>query len=230
MKNLRTSGRTEFLFTMLLFFVFLLCSVFTVLIGSRVYENIRARDNASFYRDTAISYAVNKVRQADRTGAVEIREENGVSILVLTSEINGSLYETWIYTMDGSLRELFTPKDSGLTAADGLPVSECPEMTFSLEEKNGKLLLTIEQEGGQNLSIFLRSAPGTFSEKREEGPEGSARAKESQTRQAKAQPGQTVQAQIKPGKPLQTGPAFPSPSASDTETAASDVSDAARTD
>lgn len=188
MKNLRTSGRTEFLFTMLLFFVFLLCSVFTVLIGSRVYENIRARDNSSFYRGTAMSYVVNKVRQADRTGAVEIREENGVSILVLTSEINGGLYETWIYTLDGSLRELFTPKDSGLTAADGLPVIECPELTFSLEEKNGQNLLTVKQapsgkrpgqdsaadppdasgQGGQKLSIVLRSAPGAFFESREQ--------------------------------------------------------------
>lgn len=52
-KRTPASGKTGFLFSMLLFFVFLFCSVFTVLIGSRVYENIRERDNDSFYRDTA---------------------------------------------------------------------------------------------------------------------------------------------------------------------------------
>lgn len=109
-KRTQNSGRTELLFSMLLLFVFLLCSIFTVLIGSRVYENIRARDNESFYRDTALSYVVNKVRQADETGAVEVRDEGDTSVLVLTSQINGSLYETWIYTLDGTLRELFTPQ------------------------------------------------------------------------------------------------------------------------
>lgn len=129
-KRTQNSGRTELLFSMLLLFVFLLCSMFTVLIGSRVYENIRARDNESFYRDTALSYVVNKVRQADETGAVEVRDEGDTSVLVLTSQINGSLYETWIYTLDGTLRELFTPKDSGLTTADGLEISSCPKLTF----------------------------------------------------------------------------------------------------
>lgn len=129
-KRTQNSGRTELLFSMLLLFVFLLCSIFTVLIGSRVYENIRARDNESFYRDTALSYVVNKVRQADETGAVEVRDEGDTSVLVLTSQINGSLYETWIYTLDGTLRELFTPKDSGLTTADGLEISSCPKLTF----------------------------------------------------------------------------------------------------
>lgn len=128
-KRTQNSGRTELLFSMLLLFVFLLCSIFTVLIGSRVYENIRARDNESFYRDTALSYVVNKVRQADETGAVEVRDEGDTSVLVLTSQINGSLYETWIYTLDGTLRELFTPKDSGLTTADGLEISSCPKLT-----------------------------------------------------------------------------------------------------
>ena len=51
-KRTQNSGRTELLFSMLLLFVFLLCSIFTVLLGSRVYENIRARDNESFYRET----------------------------------------------------------------------------------------------------------------------------------------------------------------------------------
>ena len=137
-KRTQNSGRTELLFSMLLLFVFLLCSIFTVLIGSRVYENIRARDNESFYRDTALSYVVNKVRQADETGAVEVRDEGDTSVLVLTSQINGSLYETWIYTLDGTLRELFTPKDSGLTTADGLEISSCPKLTFLLEDQGGR--------------------------------------------------------------------------------------------
>ena len=92
-KRAPASGKTGFLFSMLLFFVFLFCSVFTVLIGSRVYENIRERDNDSFYRDTAVSYVVNKIRQADQSGGVTVGEtDDGTSFLLLTSQVNGAAF------------------------------------------------------------------------------------------------------------------------------------------
>lgn len=170
-KQTPDSGKTGFLFSMLLFFVFLFCSVFTVLIGSRVYENIRKRDNDSFYRDTAVSYVINKIRQADQSGGVTVGETgDGISFLLLTSQTDGTVYETWIYTMDGCLRELFTPMGSGLSVEDGLEICACPALSFSLDEPDGKRLLTISQassdeaspEGGRRISLLLRSASGEF--------------------------------------------------------------------
>ena len=170
-KRTPASGKTGFLFSMLLFFVFLFCSVFTVLIGSRVYENIRERDNDSFYRDTAVSYVVNKIRQADQSGGVTVGEtDDGTSFLLLTSQVNGAVYETWIYTMDGVLRELFTPRGSGLSVEDGLEICACPDLSFSLDEPDGKRLLTISQaassedspENTRSVSLLLRSASGEF--------------------------------------------------------------------
>ena len=170
-KRTPSSGKTGFLFSMLLFFVFLFCSVFTVLIGSRVYENIRARDNDSFYRDTAVSYVINKIRQADQSGGVTVGEtDDGTSFLLLTSQAEGTVYETWIYTTDGCLRELFTPRGSGLSIEDGLEICACPDLSFSLDEPDGKRLLTISQaasdgalpEEGRSISLLLRSASGEF--------------------------------------------------------------------
>lgn len=170
-KRTPASGKTGFLFSMLLFFVFLFCSVFTVLIGSRVYENIRERDNDSFYRDTAVSYVVNKIRQADQSGGVTVGEtDDGTIFLLLTSQVNGAVYETWIYTMDGVLRELFTPRGSGLSVEDGLEICACPDLSFSLDEPDGKRLLTISQaassedspENTRSVSLLLRSASGEF--------------------------------------------------------------------
>ena len=145
--------------------------MFTVLIGSRVYENIRERDNDSFYRDTAVSYVVNKIRQADQSGGVTVGETgDGTSFLLLTSQVNGAVYETWIYTMDGVLRELFTPRGSGLSVEDGLEICACPDLSFSLDEPDGKRLLTISQaassedspENTRSVSLLLRSASGEF--------------------------------------------------------------------
>ena len=62
------------LFTMLLFLVFVLCALFSVLMGSRVYENIIKRSDANFSGTTAISYIANKIRQGDRENSVDIIE------------------------------------------------------------------------------------------------------------------------------------------------------------
>ncbi len=154
----KSHGGAEQLFPALLFFIFLLCTIFTILIGSRVYENIRERDNASFHTDTALAYMTNKVRQGDEAEAVSIREENGCQILVLTSDYDGVLFETWIYQMDGALWELFTQKDSGLDVSSGQMIMECESVSFALEtDEHGISLLTITLDGTREAKIALRT-------------------------------------------------------------------------
>lgn len=150
----------DLLFSMLLLLVFILCSVFTILIGSRVYENIRARDDAAFYSDTALGYVTNKVRQADSSGAVEVRTIDEINVLVLSSAANGFLYETWIYTMDGSLKELYSEKDSGLSVDDGLDIMKCGHLTFTLENRAGGQIFTASlkaEESDKTARLLLRS-------------------------------------------------------------------------
>lgn len=72
------------LFSLLLFLVFVLCALFTIMTGSRVYANIQDKDNAIFTRDTSVSYIKNKVRQADRAGQISVRDMEGVSSASLT--------------------------------------------------------------------------------------------------------------------------------------------------
>lgn len=161
MNSSASSQSTVFLFSMLLLLVFILCSVFTILIGSRVYENIRARDNDAFYSDTAIGYVTNKVRQSDQAGFVDVRDIDGCRVLVLTSAVGDDLYETWIYTLDGRLKELSSFKDSGLTVADGLDIMECPPLDFSMDEDSGKLRISLEAEPSAMVArLLLRSGKG----------------------------------------------------------------------
>lgn len=154
----------NFLFSMLLFLVFILCCIFTILIGSRVYTNIRARNNDAFYSDTALSYLSNKVRQADRSDGIFVEEENGQSILLLRSETAGTIYETRIYEKDGTLMELFAEKDSGLTLDAGTPVMECRNVSFTLSAAERSSLLTIaltQADGSVRTAVFsLRSTKG----------------------------------------------------------------------
>ncbi len=162
--NPKTSGRSsqgaEQLFPALLFFVFLICTIFTILIGSRVYENIRGRDNASFETDTALAYITNKVRQSDKLDAVEVRDIDGCSVLVMLSRYGNTDYETWIYESGGQLKlkELFARADSGLGVDDGLEIMDCPSLTFSIEEKDsGDRVLIISLGDAEEARLLLRS-------------------------------------------------------------------------
>ena len=146
------------LFTMLLFLVFVLCALFTVLTGGKVYENISSRMEQSYTNSVALQYVANKVRQGDRAGQVTVKEMEGTRVLELAEDIDGEAYLTWIYYLDGSIRELFTYADSGLTLKDGLEILECGGLSIAREGQ----LITIETEGegGGSLTLSLRSAGG----------------------------------------------------------------------
>ena len=82
-------GQTvNLLFTMLLFLVFVLCALFTVLIGGKVYENINSRIEENYSGQVVLNYVANKVRQGDEAGRVAVKTMEDTPVLELTQEIN----------------------------------------------------------------------------------------------------------------------------------------------
>lgn len=146
------------LFTMLLFLVFVLCALFTVLTGGKVYENINSRMADNYTGSVALQYFANKVRQGDMAGQVTVKEMEGIPVLELAQDIEGETYVTWIYYYDGSIRELFTSPDSGLGVADGIAVLECGGLSMSVEE--GLLTVKTAGVGGGQITLALRSEGG----------------------------------------------------------------------
>ena len=143
------------LFTMLLFLVFVLCALFSVLMGSRVYENITKRSDENFSGTTALSYIANKIRQGDREDAVDIIEVDGTPVLQLKQKVGDEMYHTWIYWKDGQIRELFTDENSGLGLEDGLEILECDGL--SMEKDGNSVKLQTLGSGGGRLKLSLRS-------------------------------------------------------------------------
>lgn len=156
-KNSHTSI-SQFL-SMLLFFLFLFCSAFTILIGSRIYENIRERNQHAFQTDTALAYITNKVRQNDTAGFAALRSEDDIQILVLTSMIEDTEFETWIYQMDDGLYELFTTTGSGLDRFAGQRIMDCDPLLFSIHDaSDGSSMLTITLTNEErHAALLLRS-------------------------------------------------------------------------
>lgn len=143
------------LFTMLLFLVFVLCALFTVLIGGKVYENISSRMEDNYTGSVALGYVANKVRQGDMADMVDVTVIDGTSVLELKQNIGEETYVTQIYYKDGSIRELFTDTQSGLSLADGLPIVECQGLEF---ERTGDLIkVTAKDGGGSTLYLSVRS-------------------------------------------------------------------------
>lgn len=159
-KKRASGGQTiNLLFTMLLFLVFVLCALFTVLIGGRVYENISARMEENYTGSVAVNYIANKIRQGDQAGALNVVEFDGTPAVELKQEIEDRKYVTWIYYYEGSIRELYTREDSGLGLADGLEIMECEGLSLS---KEGRLItIRTTGEGGGALTLAVRSGgPG----------------------------------------------------------------------
>lgn len=145
------------LFTMLLFLVFVLCALFTVLIGGRVYENINARSQDNFTGSVALQYVANKVRQGDMEGAVRVRTVEDVPVLELESRLEGGNYVTWIYYYEGNICELFTDPSYGLGLSDGLKILEC-EGFWASQSEDGRLIhMETGGAGGGSLTLALRS-------------------------------------------------------------------------
>src|SRR5665648_1056509 len=152
-KSKRTSGQSvQFLFTMLLFLILTICSIFTITFGAKVYKNIDSRMNENFLGTTALSYVSNKVKQADESSAVSVLTMENTQILKIEQVFNDTKYFTLIYFKDGNIKELFVSEDSQYTLEDGISIMEGEGMSFSMIEKN---LLKVETSGNQGYSILL---------------------------------------------------------------------------
>ena len=143
------------LFTMLLFLVFVLCALFTVLTGGKVYENISSRMEDNYAGSVALNYIANKVRQGDDYQAVTVKQVDGTDVLELSQNLGGEVFYTWIYCQDGYIRELFTDAESGLGLSDGLEILECEGLKLTMEHR--VLVAETIGKGGSRLMLSVRS-------------------------------------------------------------------------
>ena len=150
----------DLLFTLALFLVFAASVVMALLFGANVYQNTVRQMDENYNQRTCLAYVANQVRQHDAAGRVYLSEITGQPALILEDGDWDGRYFTAIYWYEGSLRELYTAKDSGLTAADGVELLTLT--AFSMWEEDG--LLRVEAIGPQGeklgLTLSLRSMKG----------------------------------------------------------------------
>ena len=147
------------LFVSLLFFVFLFCALTVVVIGSLVYRSSTESLNEHFSSTTALSYLVQKVRQNDLSGNIEMTTMNGVDVLTISHTIADDSFETYIYAYDGYLLELFIKEGVDFSLGAGSKIT--PVHSFEIERGEQFFTFTITDEIGNTntISVAERSVP-----------------------------------------------------------------------
>ncbi|MCL2865694.1 MAG: DUF4860 domain-containing protein [Lachnospiraceae bacterium] len=146
------------LFVTLLFFVFLLCALSIIVIGSSVYQNSAAQMNELFATKTATAYLTQKIRQNDVDGNIDKATFADGDALLIRQTIGENLYHTFIYVYQGQLMELFILDGVDASPASGKAIMDLESM--GIQRKTPNLLhitLTDQQGNADSISIAERS-------------------------------------------------------------------------
>lgn len=127
-------GEVRGVFIFALLAALTLLSLVVVVVGARSYRMINAIAEQAYVSRTGMSYLIGKVRGADASGALEIRDESGISVLVLGQEIEQERYNTYIYCTENEVREYFARADLPFSPDYGELIFAANSLTFSLHD------------------------------------------------------------------------------------------------
>lgn len=137
---------------LLIICVFIAALLFALATAAGTYKQIGGAMQEQYGLRTAMGYLAAKVRQNDVSGAVSLAPLGGEQALVLREEVDGEVYETYLYCYEGQLRELFCPAGSDLSPSDGLAVVEADSLRFSMD---GGLIRMVCESGGRVCAEYV---------------------------------------------------------------------------
>lgn len=149
----------EVVFVFILFSIFAILSMLLIFIGSENYQSIIEAQDSNMNSRTGLSYISNKIHANDRKNAVSIDTIDGVSVLALQFQGDGTEYKNLIYCYDGAIREALTfpDMDFDLSYGEVLIPAQSLNMEYR-EEDNTVYIELIETDGSKkNVQIALRS-------------------------------------------------------------------------
>ncbi len=148
-------------FVICLMLLFVLSALSVIAIGASIYKkNVALMADNNSHR-IACAYVTEKIRQSDNKGAVYVKEIFGENALVMSEEINGTLYNTYIYDYEGNLCELYARDDLGtFYPQSGQKILQVA--SFEIKEISDRLIsisIVLEDGSSDNLYIAKRSMP-----------------------------------------------------------------------
>ena len=150
--------KKDFLFPITLFFVFFCSSIIVLLFAANVYESVVEDSNRNFETGTSLAYITEKIRQSDSNSSISLSEFDGYEALKISESYIDKTYITYIYEMDGVLKEIYLQEDTPATANAGTTIMTIKN--FDMESKGkGLIKFTATASDGTTESVVL----GTYS-------------------------------------------------------------------
>ncbi len=160
--NKKDKHMIDSVFVICLMLLFVLCALSVIAIGATIYQkNVSSMANNNSHR-IASAYITEKIRQSDINGSVRTRDLFGERVLVMSKEINGELYNTYIYDFDGKLMELMARNDLNVVyPQSGQKIMEVKSFDIEeISEKMFKIEVVLEDGTEDFLYITKRSTEG----------------------------------------------------------------------
>lgn len=145
--------RIDVVFVVALLGVFTASVLLTLVFGSRSYSAMKKAADSAYSERTPLSYVTEKLRQGDAAGAVSTGSFGDGQALFIAESVNGTTYETVIYTYGGSLCELYREKGLELDPAAGEKIIEADGL--SLRMSDGLLRFTVAGSDGREYSSWV---------------------------------------------------------------------------
>lgn len=147
------------LFVLCLLFLFIISAITVIIIGAGVYKKNVSAMSGNYSHRIACAYISEKIRQSDVKGRIFTEELFGQTTLVMQDEVDGVLYNTYIYNHDGYLRELYARSDlKELFPQSGQKILEISSFDITeLNESCFKIQVTLDDGTVEDFLISKRS-------------------------------------------------------------------------
>lgn len=144
----RDKSIVDALFLLVLFGVFLICALFIVLFGAKIYKNTVKSSEDSFFKRTCYTYVTEKIRQNDNSNGILIDDT-----VTLTRTVDGNDYVTYLFVDDGYLKEYTTSAGNSYNAAAATKIIEMSSM--DVEKCNDNLYkFTMRDIDGKETTFY----------------------------------------------------------------------------
>lgn len=148
----------DFLFPLIIFFIFTVSALAVIVLSANVYESTAKNSSLSDSSQIALSYVSEKIHQNDENGNVKIVEYYGSPAIQIDHSGNLEGYETYIYAYDDGLYEVFASEQAELNLSSGKLITETDDF---LMQSAGEHLIELsckDAQGRTNTTVVaLRS-------------------------------------------------------------------------
>mgnify|MGYP002732125830 FL=1 len=146
----------DFIFPIALFFVFCASAITVLLFSANIYQNIVTNSASQFEQTTSLSYITTKIRQNDREGAdrICVDEFDGHEALAIEQTFSDTAFITYIYEVDGELKEIFLQKGIDVSPQSGTAIMEIEHLDME-ELSEGLLKFSSTASDGTTDSVII---------------------------------------------------------------------------